>query len=98
MEAPPGFEPGMEVLQTGPDCLSCCSSCLLVGPDPSFSPVFGRKCSQLVPNFDRADARARSRVFAPIGPFSPRVAARIQRRVTTVLFASRIRLVCAPVH
>ena len=23
MEAPPGFEPGMEVLQTGPGWLSC---------------------------------------------------------------------------
>jgi hypothetical protein len=27
------------------------SSCFLVGPAPPFSPVFGRKCSQVVPKF-----------------------------------------------
>jgi hypothetical protein len=49
LEAPPGFEPGMEVFRQGRDAYLVDSSCFLVGPTTPFSPVFGRNCSQVVP-------------------------------------------------
>jgi hypothetical protein len=51
LEAPPGFEPGMEVLQQGQDVYLVDSSCFLVGVTPPFSLVVGRYCSQVVPSF-----------------------------------------------
>ena len=47
MEAPPGFEPGMEVLQTGPGCLSCCFALL---SDQPYSPAFPGVWARLFPN------------------------------------------------
>lgn len=54
LEAPPGCEPGIEVLQTGPNAYLVDSSCFLVGPVPPFSLVFGRYCSQIVPTLRHA--------------------------------------------
>ena len=47
LEAPPGFEPGMEVLQTGPGCLSCCFALL---SDQPYSPAFPGVWARLFPN------------------------------------------------
>ena len=60
LEAPPGFEPGMEVCR-GQILYLADSSCFLVGPTPPFFPVFGRNCSQIVPSLGtlkRPDARS----------------------------------------
>jgi hypothetical protein len=51
LEAPPGFEPGWRFYRQGRDVNLVDSSCFLVGPTPSFSLVFGRCCSQIVPKF-----------------------------------------------
>jgi hypothetical protein len=53
LEAPPGFEPGVEVCRQGRDDYLVDSSCFLVGPTPPSCLVFGRNCSQVVPKFAR---------------------------------------------
>src|SRR4030095_1340100 len=51
LEAPPGFEPGIEVLQTGPKRLSCCLVLLPGRPSPLVFPGVRAQlfpiCSQL---------------------------------------------------
>ena len=42
---------GWRFCRQGRDVYLVDSSCFLVGPTPSFSPVFGRNCSQVVPRF-----------------------------------------------
>ena len=49
LEAPPGFEPGMEVLQIKRKVYVIDSSCFLVSARPSFYQVFGRFWTQVGP-------------------------------------------------
>jgi hypothetical protein len=63
LEAPPGFEPGIEVLQTGPESLTCCLVLLPGRPSPLvFRGVRARlfpDCSQVRPRSDLSCALRR---------------------------------------
>jgi len=47
----PDLNRGSRFCRQGRNVYLVDSSCLLVGPTPSFSLVFGRYCSQIVPKF-----------------------------------------------
>jgi hypothetical protein len=61
----PDLNRGWRFCRQGRDVYLVDSSCFLVGPAPSFSPVFGRKCSQVVPNCDRRQSVADRVLDAP---------------------------------
>ena len=72
----PDLNRGWRFCRQGRDVYLVDSSCFLVGPAPSFFPVFGRCCSQIVPKFLMAP-RATSATLRAIAqrlpePFSGR--------------------------
>jgi hypothetical protein len=54
----PDLNRGSRFCRQGRDVYLVDSSCFLVGPHPSFSLVFGRNCSQIVPKCDHAPTDA----------------------------------------
>src|SRR5438094_8773561 len=59
----PDLNRGWRFCRQGRDVYLVDSSCFLVGPTPSFFPVFGRNCSQVVPKFLTVAALSQRRVL-----------------------------------
>ena len=55
----PDLNRGWRFCRQGRDVYLVDSSCFLVGPTPPFSLVFGRNCSQVVPNYDGGEIPSR---------------------------------------